>query len=174
MKEMFTPSKTDIFVGVAPVAYEHSRAARVFLRIFFFLPMSIVAGTILPMFLFNINDWSLLLFLPFMIGVPVLTFFILGEHPEDRAIREANQARQLQQANQTKKVIVTHTNEQTVNNFSLEDALEKHRHAFDNLNHLKTNTQQNQGKKKQKRQQNQGQQQNQQQKQNQQKKARNR
>lgn len=163
MKEIFTPSKTDIFVAAAPVAYEHSRAARVALRMFFFLPMSIVAGTILPMFVIDIDNWSLLSFLPFMIGVPVLTFFILGEHPEDRAIREANQARQIQQ-NAPKPVKQVNN----YSNFSLEDALENHVHAFDNLNHLKQP--QNSNKKKQKRNQNQNQNQKQGQQQNQQKK----
>jgi hypothetical protein len=143
MKEIFTPSKTDLFVAAAPLAYEHSRAARVALRMFFFLPMSIVAGTILPMFLFNIDDWSLLLFLPFIIGVPVLTFFILGEHPEDRAIREANQTRQIQQNtpqrvtnNQPKSIEEIVANVARIQGISYEEAERNCRGGLDSLNKI--------------------------------------
>ena len=144
MKEIFTPSKTDLFVAAAPLAYEHSRAARVALRMFFFLPMSIVAGTILPMFLFKIDDWSLLLFLPFMIGVPVLTFFILGEHPEDRAIREANEARQFQQNNpqravtnnQPKSIEEIVANVARIQGISYEEAERNCRGGLDSLNKI--------------------------------------
>jgi hypothetical protein len=143
MKEIFTPSKTDLFVAAAPLAYEHSRAARVALRMFFFLPMSIVAGTILPMFLFNIDDWSLLLFLPFIVGVPVLTFFILGEHPEDRAIREANQTRQIQQNtpqrvtnNQPKSIEEIVANVARIQGISYEEAERNCRGGLDSLNKI--------------------------------------
>ena len=143
MKEIFTPSKTDLFVAAAPLAYEHSRAARVALRMFFFLPMSIVAGTILPMFLFNIDDWSLLLFLPFIVGVPVLTFFILGEQPEDRAIREANQTRQIQQNtpqrvtnNQPKSIEEIVANVARIQGISYEEAERNCRGGLDSLNKI--------------------------------------
>lgn len=144
MKEIFTPSKTDIFVAAAPVAYQHSRAARVALRMFFFLPGSIVGGTVLPMFLFKFDDWSLPLFLPFMIGIPVLTFWILGEHPEDRAIREANEMRQVQQSNpqrvvnsnQPKSVEELIANVARVQGISYEEAERNCRDGFNSLNNI--------------------------------------
>jgi hypothetical protein len=85
----------DIATALAIEAYQRSRFARKVLRIFFLLPMSIIGGALIPMCNWKVEEWSLMLFAPFMIGAPVLLFFFLGEHPDDREFRRQQIEREM-------------------------------------------------------------------------------